>query len=60
MYLEGPYQSQVNIQIQAAYAEHERYEELTDAKYIDPGAIFDIMAVTVIQQNLHSVAAAGV
>lgn len=54
LYLEGPYQEQVNSQIQAAYAERERYDELTDEKYIDPGAIFDIMAVTVIRQNLQA------
>jgi type I restriction enzyme R subunit len=53
VYLEGPFQSQVNGQIQAAYAERERYDELTDEKYIDPGAIFDIMAITVIRQNLQ-------
>jgi type I restriction enzyme, R subunit len=60
LYLEGSYQGQVNGEIQAAYAERERYEELTDPKYIDPGAIFDIMAVTVIQQNLRSAEAAQV
>jgi hypothetical protein len=51
-------QGQVNGQIQAAYAERERYEELTDAKYIDPGAIFDIMAITVIRHNLQVATAA--
>jgi type I restriction enzyme R subunit len=40
-YLESPFQGQVNGQIQAAYAERGRYDELTDLKYIDPGAIFD-------------------
>jgi type I restriction enzyme R subunit len=54
LYLDGPYQEQVNSQIQAAYAERERYDELTDGKYIDPGAIFDIMAITVIRQNLQA------
>lgn len=52
VYLEGAYRSQVNGQIQSAYVVRGRYEELTDKKYIDPGAIFDIMAVTVIQSNL--------
>ncbi len=52
------YQPQVNGEIQAAYAERGRYEELADEKYIDPGAIFDIMAVTVIWQNMP-VQAAG-
>ena len=52
-YLDGPFHGQVNGQIQSAYAERGRYDELGDAKYTDPGAIFDIMAVTVIQQNLQ-------
>jgi len=52
-YLEGPFHGQVNGQIQAAYVERGRYDELTDEKYIDPGAIFDIMAITVIRQNLE-------
>lgn len=54
-YLEGAYQVQVNGQIQSAYAERGRYDELADEKYIDPGAIFDIMALTVILQTLQSV-----
>jgi len=29
---------------------------LADQKYIDPGAIFDIMAVTVIQHHLATAA----
>ncbi len=52
-YLEGPFHGQVNGQIQAAYAERGRYDELGDAKYTDPGAIFDIMSITVIRQNLE-------
>jgi type I restriction enzyme R subunit len=51
-YLEGPFQIQVNGQIQSAYAERGRYDELADLKYIEPGAIFDIMAVTVIHNNM--------
>ena len=31
-----------------------RYEELADPKYTDTGGIFDIMAVTVIHENLRS------
>ena len=54
VYLEGPFQGQVNGQIQAAYAERGRYDELGDVKYTDPGAIFDIMANTVILRNLQS------
>jgi type I restriction enzyme R subunit len=53
VYLEDVFKAQVNTQIQTAYAERELYDELTDAKYIEPGAIFDIMAFTVIQRNLQ-------
>jgi type I restriction enzyme R subunit len=52
VYLEGAYQVQVNAQIQDAYDERGRYNELADIKYIDTGGIFDIMAVTVIQHHL--------
>ena len=38
--------------IQDAYGARARYEELTDPKYTDEGAIFDIMAVTVIEHQL--------
>ncbi len=56
VYLEGPYRGQVNADIQATYDDRGRYDELADPKYTDPGGIFDIMAVTVIQTQL-SVAA---
>jgi len=52
IYLEGAYRGQVNGEIQAAYDERGRYEELADLKYTDTGGIFDIMAVTVIQTHL--------
>jgi hypothetical protein len=52
IYLQGAYRGQVNGQIQAAYSERGRYEELSDSKYTDVGCIFDIMAYTVIQQHL--------
>jgi type I restriction enzyme R subunit len=52
VYLEGSFQGQVNGQIQSAYAERGRYDELADEKYTDSGAIFDIMAVTVIKHHL--------
>jgi type I restriction enzyme, R subunit len=55
VYLEGPFQGQVNGQIQSSYAERGRYEELGEATYTDPGAIFDIMAITVIERNLQEV-----
>lgn len=42
----------MNGEIQAAYDERGRYEELSDFKYTDVGGIFDIMAVTVIQHHL--------
>lgn len=53
-YLEGPYQVHVNGEIQSAYAERGRYDELAEPKYTDPGAIFDIMAITVIDHNLRA------
>ena len=58
IYLEGPYHGQVNSEIQSAYTERGRYDDLADVKYTDPGAIFDIMASTVINNNLESVTAA--
>ncbi len=51
-FLESVYQGQINESIQDAYALRELYEQLTDPKYIDRGAIFDIMAITVIQKGL--------
>jgi type I restriction enzyme R subunit len=56
IYLEGAYRGQVNGEIQTAYDERGRYEELSDLKYMDTGGIFDIMAVTVIQHHLSFVA----
>jgi type I restriction enzyme R subunit len=56
IYLDGAYRGQVNGEIQGAYNERGRYEELSDPKYTDAGAIFDIMAVTVIQHHLSSIA----
>lgn len=52
VYLEGAYRSQVNGEVQDAYDERGRYDELADPKYTDTGGIFDIMAVTVIQAHL--------
>jgi type I restriction enzyme R subunit len=52
IYLTGVYRGQVNGVIQSAYNDIGRYEELADIKYTDPGGIFDIMAVTVIQHHL--------
>lgn len=58
VYLEGPYRGQVNGEIQTAYETRGRYEELADPKYRDIGAIFDIMAITVIHHNLQGTTAA--
>jgi type I restriction enzyme R subunit len=52
VYLEGAYHSQVNGEIQNAYDQRGRLDELADPKYMDTGGIFDIMAVTVIQTHL--------
>ena len=51
-YLQGAYRGQVNNEIQIAYNERARYEELADPKYTGTGGIFEIMAVTVIQTHL--------
>ena len=37
IYLEGAYRGQVNGEIQTAYVERGRYEELSDLKYMDTG-----------------------
>jgi type I restriction enzyme R subunit len=55
VYLDGAYRGQVNGEIQGAYDERGRYEELSDPKYTDAGGIFDIMSVIVIQHHLSSV-----
>ena len=52
LYLDGPYRGQVNSDIQRSYDARGRYDELADPKYNDIGGIFDIMAVTVIQNHL--------
>ncbi|MCD4674975.1 MAG: hypothetical protein K8S18_03135 [Desulfobacula sp.] len=40
--------------IQDAYEERNKYEALFDPKYMDDGAIFDIMAFTVIENGLQA------
>lgn len=52
-YLENTYSGQVNSSIQETYEDKGRYEELADQKYIEPGAIFDMMALTVIYFGLQ-------
>ena len=51
-FLETVLPDQINGDIQDAYALRELYEQLGDPKYTDKGAIFDIMAFTVIQTGL--------
>ncbi len=57
-YLENTYTGEVNGAIQDAYADRGRYAELEDPKYHEPGAIFDIMAITVVQHGLQVAEAA--
>jgi len=58
LYLDDVFKRQVNYEIQTAYEIRERYEELGDPKYTEAGAIFDIMAYTVIHKNLDEFQAA--
>lgn len=53
-YLETIYAGHVNVSIQGSYDERGRYEELADPKYIEQGAIFDTMALTVIRHGLQA------
>ena len=57
-FLENVFKNQVNTGIQDAYALRALFEQLGDPKYTDKGAIFDIMAYTVIQKGLEIDAAA--
>lgn len=52
-FLENVFKGQVNSGIQDAYAMRALYEQLGDPKYTERGAIFDIMAYTVIQKGLE-------
>jgi type I restriction enzyme R subunit len=52
-FLENVFKGQVNSGIQDAYAIRALYEQLGDPKYTARGAIFDIMAYTVIQKGLE-------
>jgi len=51
IYLEGAYRGQVNGEIQTAYVERGRYEELSDLKYMDTG-VSSTSCGQVIQQHL--------
>jgi type I restriction enzyme R subunit len=55
-FLQGAYRGQVDNQIRISYDSRGRYDELADEKYTGPAGIFHIMAVTVIQTHLGSVA----
>ncbi|MEI6704783.1 MAG: type I restriction endonuclease subunit R, partial [Deltaproteobacteria bacterium] len=52
VYLEETFRDRVDGLIQNRYEELSRFNDLTDPKYTDQGAIFDIMAMTVIQHHL--------
>lgn len=52
IYLEDAYKERIYRMIQDAYGARARFEELIDPKYTDKGAIFDIMAATVIDHHL--------
>jgi len=52
-FLEDVFKGQINEEIQDAYTIRALYEQLADPKYTDRGAIFDIMAYTVIQKGLE-------
>lgn len=52
IFLQDHYRRQVNESIRGSYFELARLDELTDEKYIEEGAIFDIMAATVIAHHL--------
>ncbi len=55
VYLDGAYRGQVNGEIQGAYDNRGRYEELSDPNYTDADGIIDIMSVIVIRYHLSSV-----
>ena len=55
-YLRNTFARQVDGLIQSAYEERNRLEALWDPKYIDEGAIFDIMAFTVVENGIQSAA----
>jgi type I restriction enzyme R subunit len=52
IYVTGYFKGEVNKMIRDRYDDLGRYEELGDPKYTEAGAIFDIMAVTVVQHHL--------
>jgi type I restriction enzyme R subunit len=56
-FIRDTYKDEVDRQIQQAYEDRNRYENLWDPKYLDAGAIFDIMAYTVIENGFQAVMA---
>jgi len=56
-FIRDTYKEEVDRQIQQAYEERDKYEALWDPKYTDDGAIFDIMAFTVIESGFQTVMA---
>ena len=57
-FLKNVFKNQLNGHIQEAYVARELYEQLADPKYTDNGAIFDIMAYTVVEQGIELAMAA--
>ncbi len=55
-YLRTTFTGQVDGLIQSAYAQRNRLEALWDPKYIDEGAIFDLMAFTVVENGIQTAA----
>ena len=52
-YVRHTFAQQVDAMIQHAYDQRNRYEALSDPKYIEDGAIFDIMAHTVVENGIQ-------
>lgn len=57
-FLDNAYKRDVHDSIQDTYADRGRQAELGDPRYYEAGAIFDIMAITVIQHGLQVAEAA--
>ena len=57
-FLKKTYVGQLYSSIYQTYDEHGHRDELYDPKYIEPGAIFDTMALTVIEYGLQAVGTA--
>ncbi len=56
-FIRDTYKDEVDRQIQQAYEDRNRLEALWDEKYTEDGAIFDIMAYTVIETGIQAVMA---